>query len=320
MVWLCFPGDLYVNPSLASLIKELFVDAGFDDVGSCAAVSTLEMERLGPWIDQGLHGTMGYMARNMDVRLDPSKLHDVARTVVMGVVAYPAPGEVPGGNRIAQFARFQDYHVVIKKQLKRILVQLKTLEGIGGRMFVDTAPAMEKVLAVNSGLGWIGHSSCFFHPMHGSWVVLGGLALDCLPPATPAEKLESPCGECSLCQEACPGQAIKPGRGLDARRCVSYLTLEHKGALSSDSQALLAGQPFVAGCDQCQLVCPQNARAMPGQGKLFSQALLTPSINEDALRDLDLDSFKKEFRQTSVERVGLERLREVVRLSQTPPE
>jgi len=226
------------------------------------------------WIARGMHGQMGYLEEHLDVRLDPGRLVEGAKSVIVVADRYasedraePAAGEarVAAHGRVARYAWGDDYHKVIKKRLHRLCDALaERFSGDVFRAAVDTAPVMERDLAVAAGLGWVGKHTLLIHPRHGSWFLLGVVVttLD-LPDSKELDHAGGTssggghCGTCTRCIDACPTDAIAAeGYTLDATRCISYLTLEHRSAIDP---ALHEGMgDWLAGCDICQEVCPHN--------------------------------------------------------------
>lgn len=295
-----------MSDALAKGIVEAFQAQGFDDQGWCRAEVLSEGENLRTWIACGRHGEMGYMASNLEVREDPRLLHESAELVIMGVVGL---GPLESGDRaFARFACHQDYHGVLKAALKRILAQLSREFGVRGRVFVDTAPAMEKVLAARCGLGWLGRNTLFYHRTLGSHVLLGGLTIDQVPEEGFLDMLPSRCGGCRICLDACLGGALS-GTGLDARRCVSYLTIEKKSELSPAEEEVLANQSFIFGCDRCQEVCPRNQHLGTPRGEMFGSRVFSGREGEPGPRTAE--EFRERFLGTPVMRSGPERLARV---------
>jgi epoxyqueuosine reductase len=252
---------------------------GFADCRIAQATDLMvEMRHLNCWLDAGMHGTMTYMARNLEKRIRPALLAEHTRTVASLAVNYfPRVRQHPELPQIAKYAYGKDYHPVVKKMLHRLLASLRNRYGkVLGRAFTDSAPVMEHAWAERSGLGWTGKHSLTIHPRFGSYIFLGELFLDLdLEPDTP---LANRCGSCTRCMDACPVKAIVAPRVVDARRCLSCLTIEHKGDLPPHLS--LHRQLF--GCDICQNVCPWNKRAQPTLIPEFepNKALLEKTADE----------------------------------------
>jgi epoxyqueuosine reductase len=230
---------------------------GFDHVG-VAKADALPSHPLDDWLDKGYHADMSYMANHRDMRLDPRIMLPGARSVIVVALNYYTPFEPaasPDQARISRYAWGDDYHNIITKRLKKLLACLCDLEpAASGRLCVDSAPVLEKAWAMRAGIGWMGKHSCIISPQLGSWIFLGEIITNLeLEPDTP---IKNRCGTCRLCIDACPTGAIVAPHMIDSRRCLSYLTIEHKGELSAQWQAALGNH--ICGCDICQEVCPWN--------------------------------------------------------------
>lgn len=256
---------------------------GFAAAGIARAELSSRGAELRAWLAEGKHGTMAWMEEYLDERLDVTQLLPGAKAVIVVADAYAAPGD-PGTadvsaeaervrarpmGSIARYARGEDYHAVLKRRLKRLSDRLRALPvaragtgEAGFRSFVDTGPAMEREHAMRAGLGWIGKHTLLINPDLGSWFVLGGIAttLD-IAPEPDAVHVADHCGTCTRCIDACPTEAITP-YSVDARRCVSYLTIEHEGVIDKSLHTGIGDR--LIGCDVCQEVCPFN-RHQPGE-------------------------------------------------------
>ncbi|MBL8745323.1 MAG: tRNA epoxyqueuosine(34) reductase QueG [Phycisphaerae bacterium] len=240
---------------------------GFACAGISAARATDHREALLAWFRAGKHGSMEWLARHAEARMDPSLVLAGAKSVIMvgdvyargqgaPVSAQRSTGAAERG-RIARYARGDDYHDVVKKRLHSLCDLLRgRFPQAEFRAFVDTAPVLEREHAVRAGLGWIGKHTLVIHPQLGSWMVLGGI-LTTLDLSPPAEQRVVPdhCGTCTRCIDACPTRAITPYE-VDARRCISYLTIERREAIPEEFHAAVGDWLF--GCDICQEVCPHN--------------------------------------------------------------
>ena len=233
-------------------IKQAALAAGFDGCGVARADALSDEEYpLHEWLRRGWHGDLGYMERNVAMRMDPRLLVDNAKSIICCVSAYapPAPGTPTDG--IAAYARHRDYHHELKKMLFAMREQL----GIEAKACVDTVPISDKHWAARAGLGWIGRNTLLVTPQWGSWVNLGELVTteECDIYDTP---LPSRCSGCNLCVDACPNHAIATDGApmIDARRCTAHYTTHHPRPLPSDIDA----HGYTLGCDICQLACPFN--------------------------------------------------------------
>jgi epoxyqueuosine reductase len=236
---------------------------GFDSIGITSAEPLVHGGRLRAWVAQGFAGEMGYMSRDVERRVDPScVLPDVRSIIVLGMNYYTAPAvpeESSGRGWIARYAWGQDYHAVLGDKLKALVAFIREIEGadVQARWYVDTGPILERELAWRAGLGWPGKNTNLINRRLGSWLFLGAILLNReLVYDAPAT---AHCGTCTRCLVACPtGALVAPGV-LDARRCISYLTIELRGPIPRELRPLLGTHIF--GCDICQAVCPWNRRA-----------------------------------------------------------
>jgi len=310
----------HLDPTkLTTTIRDLLLAEGFADVGTCPAVPPPGASHLDDWLSKNLHGGLSYMAVRPEERKDPSVYHAAARWMVVAVARYPAtPLEIPDGDAdheghpltIAAYAARRDYHEVLRRKLHAVRLQLKASIGLRGRVFVDSAPVMEKAVAVNAGLGRIGRNTCLIHPIHGSRLLIGGFTVDRdlvqLHPPGPV----GDCGECRRCQAACPMDAISGEGVLDARRCLSYWTTEHAGELPPEIRDAMRRTGTLFGCDICQTVCPENST---GPQKLDTEMLapldLDPdSLDAEHLERIEQGEFEAIFGDTPVARLGLDGL------------
>lgn len=251
---------------------------GFALAGIAPAARTARERELRDWLAAGKHGSMTYMEELLEERLDITRMLPGARTVVMVADVYARPGADPqtpsGHGRVARYARGIDYHVTIKRRLHRLADALRARHpGEEFRSFVDTGPVLEREQAVRAGLGWIGKHTLLINPAIGSYVLLGGMVttLDLAGGATP---VPDHCGTCTRCIDACPTGAITP-YSVDARRCISYLTIEHAGEIETGLADRMGEWLF--GCDVCQEVCPYNGARGTGAG-----AAIHPGYREES--------------------------------------
>jgi epoxyqueuosine reductase len=246
---------------LSREVLDLCRDLGFALAGIADAAPTRWSKELTDWLAAGKHGTMAYLVEHVQARLDPTLVLAGARSAIMVADQYatrndPPDAVEPGRGRIARYARGRDYHEVMKKRLHRVADTLRErFPGATFRSFVDTAPVLEREYAARAGLGWTGKHTLLIEPRLGSYLLLGGVftTLD-LTPAT--EIVTDHCGTCTRCIDACPTNAITP-YSVDATRCLSYLTIEHRGPI--EEQFHRATGDWVYGCDICQEVCPHNS-------------------------------------------------------------
>ncbi|MGP1271875.1 MAG: tRNA epoxyqueuosine(34) reductase QueG [Phycisphaerales bacterium] len=236
---------------------------GFALAGVCDAAPTEHAEDLRQWLADGKHGEMEYLSEYLPARLDPGLVLQGARSAVMVADLYRSrdeddPGVPEGAGRIARYARGRDYHDVIKARLHELCDRLReAFPEASFRAFTDTAPVSERELAVRAGLGWTGKHTLAIHPKAGSWMLLGGVLTTLELPVPPEQEQHADhCGTCTRCIDACPTDAIEPWT-VDARRCISYLTIEHRSLIDEPLHEGMGD--WIAGCDVCQEVCPHNS-------------------------------------------------------------
>jgi len=306
---------------IARLRADLEVEArrlGFVAFGIASAREDAERAaRLDAWLDEGMHGSMTWMEARAHHRRSPQGLWPEAQSVIALGMSY-APSNDPLAlagqgkiGRISAYAQGADYHDVVKKALKALARWLvaeaakRGLEETGVKVFTDTAPVMEKPLASAAGLGWQGKHSNMVSQSHGSWLLLGEIytTLPIAPDAPGADH----CGSCNACQTACPTDAFAAPYRLDARRCISYLTIEHKGPIPTEFRKALGNRIY--GCDDCLAVCPWNKFASAAQANkafLPRAELTAPRLAE--LLALDDTGFRKLFSGSPIKRIGRDRL------------
>ena len=242
--------------ALAARIRSKAAEMGFDPVGITDLGPAHTYEAFRRWIESGYAGEMAYLERGADKRRDTRLPYDGVRSAV--VVGLDYGGRQPAGP-IARYARGNDYHDVMIGRLRALHAWIDGEAGspVRGRAYVDTGPILERDLAQRAGLGWIGKNTMLISPRRGSFLFLGALFLDLdLPADAPFEA--DRCGSCTRCMEACPTGAIVAPRELDARRCISYLTIEHRSEIAAELQPMIG--EWLYGCDVCQDVCPWNQR------------------------------------------------------------
>lgn len=289
--------------AIATRAREL----GFDAIGfGPAEVSARQQSGLRNFLAVGSHGTMGWLARNEDRRADPRTLWPAVRTVIAVGLSYaPADDPLatlarPDRGNISVYARGRDYHDVLKGKLKNLAGFIAARFAAEVKVFVDTAPVMEKPLAQQAGLGWQGKHTNLVSRRHGSWLFLGEIytTLAVAPDAPHADR----CGTCRSCLDACPTSAFTAPYKLDARRCISYLTIEHAGPIPEELRPLIGNRIY--GCDDCLAACPWNRFAAAGrETKLAARAeLAAPPLAE--LAALDDAGFRALFSASPIKRIG----------------
>jgi epoxyqueuosine reductase len=291
-------------------IRERALASGFDAVGFAEAHLDAEARAgLGEYIARGYHGDMGWLAGTAARRGDPQALWPEARTVVVLGVNYApeddplALAQRPDCGVVSVYARGRDYHDTLKRRLKALAHWIEGCWPGALRLFVDTAPVMEKPLAERAGLGWQGKHTNLVSRQFGSWLFLGEiyLSLELEPDAAERDH----CGSCRRCLDVCPTAAFPAPHRLDARRCISYLTIEHKGMIPLELRPLIGNRIY--GCDDCLAVCPWNkfARAATEPDFLPRAELTAPRLVE--LAALDDAAFRKMFAGSPIKRTGRDR-------------
>jgi epoxyqueuosine reductase len=294
-----------------SLIKKKALDLGFSFCGiSKADFLNGEAKNLENWLANSYNGKMDYMNNHFDKRLDPRLLVDDAKSVVSLLLNY-FPAEIQTIDsevKISKYAYGEDYHNVIKDKLKELFEFIQSEIGeVGGRVFVDSAPVMDKAWAKKSGLGWVGKNSNLIHPKHGSYFFIAELILDL--ELTPDGPIKDYCGTCTRCIDACPTDAIVAPYVVDGSKCISYLTIELKDAiLPNEFKGKMENWMF--GCDVCQDVCPWNRFSKPTSVAAFSPHENLLKMSKVDWMDLTEDVFRELFRNSAVKRTkfsGLKR-------------
>lgn len=283
---------------------------GFSACGISSATMLKEesmvMER---WLAAEHEGTMSYLGRNREKRYDPRLLVEGTKSIVTVLYNYfpqrPLPRE--GNFKIASYAYGEDYHEVLKQKMRQLLAWVEKLTGPleGTRVFVDSAPVLDRAWAVKCGLGFIGKNTTLIHPKKGSFFFIGHLFLP-LPLAPTGEAMGNRCGRCTRCLDACPTGALEAPFSLDARKCISYLTIEYKGALEGDPSVF---HDWIYGCDICQEVCPYNKFSIGNMEPLFQPSEALVAMRKDDWKRLDKAGFDKLFGKSAVKRAGYEGLK-----------
>ncbi len=250
---------------LTEQVKGLARAEGFLSVGIAAAGPAPHAEALHDWLAKGYDAQMAYMRRNLAKRLRPDVLVRGARTVICLAASYAVGDDAGEEGLVARYARGRDYHKVLKRRCIGLMDAIRAIEpSFVGRCFVDSAPVMERTLAAAAGVGWIGRNGCLFAAGAGSYCLLCEIV--CNLPLTPDAPVPGECGDCRACVAACPTGAIDGSGLLDARKCVSYLTIEHAGEIDPALRAKMGRRVF--GCDACQVVCPHNQDVPAGDPEL----------------------------------------------------
>jgi epoxyqueuosine reductase len=294
----------------ARFIKKEAARLGFMGCGiSRADFLEEEAPRLEEWLQKGMHGSMSYMENHFDKRLDPRKLVPGAKSVISMTFNYYTPGkqEDPEAPKISQYAYGTDYHFVLKDKLKELLASMREAFGdIDGRVFVDSAPVLDKAWALRSGLGWMGKNTNIIHPKAGSFFFIAEIICDLELPAD--EPINDFCGTCTKCLDACPTQAIVEPYVVDGSKCISHYTIELKGALPEGLVDQFDNWMF--GCDICQDVCPWNRFSKQHQEPAFEPHPDLLHLSKAEWKELTADTFNEIFKKSAVKRTkyaGLKR-------------
>lgn len=294
-----------------SVVKAIASELGFDFCGiSKAEFLAEDAPRLEKWLKNNAHGKMSYMENHFDKRLDPTKLVPGAKSVVSLLYNYypekDLASEAPDKDKIAKYAYGKDYHFVVKDKLKEFMHRLEEQVGqVEGRVFVDSAPVMERQWAAKSGLGWIGKNTLLINKDQGSFFFLAELIIDLELEVDGA--IKDYCGTCTKCIDACPTDAITP-YSLDASKCISYLTIELKDEIPSEFKDKMEGWAF--GCDICQDVCPWNRFSKPHKEEEFQPKNELIELFNNNWQDLTEEVFRSAFKGSAVKRTkfgGLKR-------------
>ena len=302
-------------------IKKCAAEVGFQLCGIVPAVKLPEFTReVRRWVEDGYHADMTWITRNTELREDASLFFEGVRSVIVCGAAYLC-SDPPVG--VARYAFGTDYHVVVKRMLSRLREMLQERYGTACRVraLTDSAPLAEKVYAVRAGLGWIGRNSLLINRRWGSYLFLGELVTDWEPERYDVPAAFDGCGRCTRCMEACPaGAVVSPGR-IDARRCLSYLTIEHKGEFTEEQIRIVRRSGAVFGCDVCQEACPYNRQALRRLTPEDAAAVRTrferdryvfPAKLSEWLA-MDPEHFVRRFGNTPLKRAGLEGIQRNVR-------
>lgn len=300
-----------VNPaSLTDLVTITAIDLGFDLVGVLPAGPGPDFERFQRWLATGHHGEMAYLANRDAERADVRTWYPSARSVILVGVSYfremlpAALRNDPARGQIAAYAWSDDYHEALKPLLFQLDAVIRTASGrtTPGKVFVDSGPVLERSWAQRAGLGFIGKNTCLISPERGSWLFLAGLVVpEEMADRSPPSPRQGTCGNCTRCLDVCPTGALPEPHLLDARRCISYLTIELKGAIPRDLRPLMGN--WIFGCDLCQDVCPWNRRfARPAQKAVLHARpeMVAPPLLD--LLALDEDAFRARFKNSPVRR------------------
>ena len=296
-------------PLSAARIKETARKYGFQACGLAPAdaLPAPYAEKVREWLASGQNATMDYLAQNLDKRLDPRLLVEGAKTIVSLAINYytPPPDAAPDSYTLARYAQGQDYHDVVKQRLRLLMRDLDLTEHVDGRPFCDTAPVDERYWAVRCGIGWKGRNGQLIIPAAGSYFFLGELIL-----THPADHYDDPmtprCGTCHQCLDACPTGALTGDGSLDARRCLSFLTIENRGPIPAEAAEKMG--TCIYGCDRCAEACPWNRFAHPTTCPEFQPNADLRAMTPAAWQQLTIDRYRLLFKGSAVKRAKYEGL------------
>ncbi len=291
-----------MSESLENWIKSRAIELGFAQCGITQASGLDFSQDLTAFLAQGYQGEMNWLALRQSWRANPQNLWPAARSIIMLAESYDAPKAKapPNAGEISAYARGRDYHDVVKKRLKRLGRELVTRENCAIKVFVDTAPVMEKPLAQMAGLGWQGKHGNLLSREIGNWFFLGAIFTDIA--LVPDQPETEHCGTCKSCLAACPTQAFDANGHLDPRRCLSYLTIEHKGAIPEEFRVPMGN--LIYGCDICLAACPWNKFEIDAQDQRLKARAenIAPPLAE--LLQLDEADFRARFTASAIKRIG----------------
>lgn len=303
-----------VTPPSATSVKQAIVERagelGFDIVRVASPNSASSAEMLQPWLDQGRHGEMSWLAKEPQRRSTPSLAYPGVRSILTVGLRYwqeidsPELLSDPSRGRFARYAWGRDYHDLLTPRLRQLGSELSHIAGkpVNSRVWVDTGPMLERGIAADAGMGFIGKNTLLISRGFGSWLFLGELAMDLELEPDPPKRVSFGCGDCTLCAQACPTGALDEPYRMDARTCISYLTIELRGSIPRELRPRMGN--WVFGCDLCQESCPYNGRIRESTREVH---LLAADADSAAPKLLDLisldeEGFKRRFRRRAVMR------------------
>ncbi|MBR4147047.1 MAG: tRNA epoxyqueuosine(34) reductase QueG [Bacteroidales bacterium] len=285
---------------------------GFDACGiSRAEFLDAESVLMEQWLEAEYEGEMSYLTRNREKRYDPRLLVEGTKSIVTALYNYYPKSLLPGEDqfKIAKYAYGEDYHEVLKQKLRQLLECIESQTGKleGTRVFVDSAPVLDRAWAVKCGLGFIGKNTTLIHPQKGSFFFIGHLFLPVELEPT-GQEMTNRCGRCTRCIDACPTGALEAPFHIDARKCLSYLTIEYKGSLEGHDRSKFHN--WIYGCDSCQDACPYNKKfSMPNLEPRFQPSEQLLAMRKEDWKKLDKETFDQLFKKSAVQRAGFEGLK-----------
>jgi epoxyqueuosine reductase len=302
-----------------AFIKSLATREGFDYCGiAAAAYLDDDARRLENWLSKGMHGKMAYMENHFDKRVDPSKLVPGARSVITLLKNYYPERKPAAEKLVSKYAWGKDYHSIIRDQLKKLMAEIQSEIGeFQGRGFVDSAPVLERSWAVKSGLGWIGKNGNLINKNNGSFFFIATLITD-LDLVYDDPFAKDYCGSCTRCIDACPTDAILPGKTINGSKCISYFTIELKDEIPEEMKGKFGNWMF--GCDICQDVCPWNRFSKPNAEPGFAPFPEILNFTNKDWEELNEETFKKVFKDSPLSRAkykGISRNLKFIEISET---
>ncbi|SUB89381.1 Epoxyqueuosine reductase [Porphyromonas macacae] len=305
-----------LGSDVAAQIKQRAFELGFAACGIVQAnpVDKNVADRYSNWLQDGKHGSMSYLERNMELRFDPESLFPGVKSIIVVAMNYkPQTLQSPELPQIAYYAYGRDYHKVVKKQLNTLLEYIvkEIAPECNGRAFADSAPIMERYWAQQAGLGWIGKNGLLIIPRIGSYIVLGELFVDV---DIPADKplIRNFCGNCMACLEACPTKALYAPGIIDARKCISYMTIEAKGEIPRELSSALGNRLY--GCDACQQCCPHNRKTSATTVTDFLPKPELFGLSIEAILAMDEEEFDRISAGSPIRRAGLDALKKTAQI------
>lgn len=297
--------------SLSEWIVAEATQLGFDACGiSRATLLEKESAHVEQWLDNQHEGEMSYLNRNKEKRYDPRLLVEGTKSIVTVLYNYFPKQKLSEGDnfKIAKYTYGADYHEVLKQKMRLLLERVETRAGKleGCRVFVDSAPVLDRAWAVKCGLGFIGKNTTLIHPKKGSFFFIGHLFLP-LDLTETGQELSNRCGRCTKCLDACPTGALEAPFHIDARKCLSYLTIEYKGSLEGQDKSKFNN--WIYGCDMCQDVCPYNRFSLPNSELEFQPSERLLAMRKTDWQNLTQAEFEVLFKRSAVKRAGFEGLK-----------
>ena len=290
--------------NISQTIIDKAIEIGFDACGISASRELTEhADNFNSWLANGYNAEMQYMANNVEKRLNPALLHEGTKSIITVLLNY-YPSQLQSSNtyQVAKYAYGKDYHFVVKEKLNQLAEFINNnIEPINGRAFVDSAPVLDQLWAVESGLGWIGKNSLLINKKLGSFFFIGHLFVD-IELENNNTLHKNYCGSCTKCIDSCPTKAIIANGIIDANKCISYQTIEKKGDISTEIKNNINNRIF--GCDICQDVCPWNKKIKPNSTDLFTPNPKLITLDKAEWENISNELLNEIFRKSAVKRAG----------------